>query len=91
MEATGGNTGVGMAFLGELKGYKVIAVMPSFVSNERKILVRAFGAQVCLTDPAKGLVGALDKANELLTNIPDSYMLCQCDNSSNPRVRISYI
>ncbi|KAI9084787.1 hypothetical protein K1719_033193 [Acacia pycnantha] len=86
VEATGGNTGVGMAFVGAMKGYKVIAVMPASVSDERKILVRAFGADVYITDPAKGLTGALEKTGELLSKIPNSYMLRQCDNPSNPRI-----
>ncbi|KAI9084849.1 hypothetical protein K1719_033255 [Acacia pycnantha] len=77
-----------MAFVGAMKGYKVVAVMPASVSDERKILVRAFGADVYITDPAKGLTGALEKTEELLTKIPNSSMLRQCDNPSNPRNRL---
>ena len=85
IEPTSGNTGLGLAAVGVTRGYRVIIVMPDTMSAERRILMKAYGAELVLTEGAKGMTGAIEKAQELAREIPGSFIPGQFDNPANPR------
>ncbi|MGO1508411.1 MAG: cysteine synthase A [Microbacterium sp.] len=86
VESTSGNTGIALAMVGAARGYKVILTMPASMSKERRMLLKAFGAEIVLTDPTKGMSGAIEETKRIVSETPGAVWIKQFENAANPQI-----